>query len=453
MWAACGLAAVSVPSAFAPAWTTLVWVLDVAFLALVAVDWRRTPDPAGLEVERRLPPTVGLGGDLTREVSIAGARAGAAVELFEEYPEHAVLARHTIGGRSVDADPAHEGERADTGRADELGRCRLARTYTLTRRGRFALGDLRIRLHSPLGLVTRQVRLAGSSEFSVEPALLNLRRHLALAASERWQDLGVRRVRRYGGRTEFESLRDYVVGDDLRTVDWKATAKRGKTTVRQYQEERGQELILMIDCGRRMRATAAHGRAAGWSKLDWALDAGLQLAAIALQRGDRVGALAFDSDVRAWVAPARGALQLARLRESLFALLPTSTEPDFARALRVLAARHRRRALVLILSDVADNWTVEHQRRAFASAARRHRLIFAALDDPSLRAAAAGELDRSDLEVSPAALRAASMELVEDRRRALADLRAGGIRVLNPVPAEAAGPLIAAWLEARRGAG
>lgn len=433
-----------------------MWLLDAGFLVLVFADWRRTPDPGGLEVERRMPSTVGLGGELVREVSVAGARAGLELELFEEYPEHARLASHTREGSARTIAPALDHEGADLGdsaRADDGGACRFSRTYTLTRRGRFALGDLRVRITSPLGLVTRQVRLAGNSEFSVEPALLNLRRHLALAASERWQDLGVRHVRRYGGRTEFESLRDYAVGDDLRTVDWKATAKRGKATVRQYQEERGQELILMIDCGRRMRATAAHGRGEGWSKLDWALDAGLQLAAIALQRGDRVGALAFDTDVRAWVAPARGALQLSRLREALFALLPAPTEPDFARALRVLAARHRRRALVLMLSDVADPWTVEHQRRAFASAARRHRLIFAALDDPSLRAAAAGELEPSDDGVSPAALRAASMELVEDRRRALAELRSGGMRVLSPVPAEAAGPLIAAWLEARRGAG
>ena len=116
--------------------------------------------------------------------------------------------------------------------------------------------------------------------------------------------------------TEFESLRDHVIGDDVRLVDWKAFAKRGRPIVRQFQEERGQELILLVDCGRRMAATPAEelprargarvGVSAGATKLDHALDAALEMAAVALQEGDRVGMMAFDREPRVWVAPARG---------------------------------------------------------------------------------------------------------------------------------------------------
>jgi uncharacterized protein (DUF58 family) len=237
---------------------------------------------------------------------------------------------------------------------------------------------------------------------------LNLKHTLKLAASERWRDLGLRTLRRRGGMTEFESLRDHVHGDDLRLVDWKAFAKRGRPIVRQFQEERGQEMILVFDCGRRMSVTseaiaparetgdpssatgtqASHASIrskgagapssgarptasiAGWTKLDHALDAGLQIAAVALQRGDRVGALAFDSKVRAYVPPMRGSRQLERLRDALFAQEASALESDLERALRELALRHRRRALVLILSDIADPLSIDRQRTALATGSR-----------------------------------------------------------------------------------
>jgi uncharacterized protein (DUF58 family) len=215
--------------------------------------------------------------------------------------------------------------------------------------------------------------------------------------------------------------------------------------VRQYQVERGLELILLIACGRRMGAIAAHGRHAGWTKLDWGLDAALQLAAVALARGDRVGALAFDRTVRAYVAPAKSAGQLRRLRDALFHLQPVQAESDLERALRELAARHRRRALVLVVSDAADPLSTPHQRRALGAASRRHRLIFAALDDPELRG-----LLRPDAGVG-AATRAAAYQLQADRAQSLRELAGGGVRVLDALPAEAAGPMLAAWLDERRG--
>src|SRR5262249_19011098 len=144
-------------------------------------------------------------------------------------------------------------------RFDAAGRAVLARRYRAELRGRAALGDVRVRVRGPHGLVERQARFAGELELAVEPALLRLSETLRLTASERWQDLGVRTLRRRGGLSEFESLREYVPGDELRHVDWKAFARRGKPMVRSYQVERGQELILLLDCGRRMRALGGAG--------------------------------------------------------------------------------------------------------------------------------------------------------------------------------------------------
>jgi uncharacterized protein (DUF58 family) len=509
------LLALSIGGALEASLRSAVVCADVLFAVAVAFDFMRTPRPDRLSVRRRVPERAGLSQDFARslriDVNALPRAAGLELEIHEEFPAAFDVRARTLRSPRVrsaattnsasgaernaarastrndaldqrastrsyadhDAapllrglDPPLEGDPSggpDVTLLPSSGPIDLVRVYRSSRRGVHALGDMRLRLRGRLGLVQRQARMHGEHAIAIEPALLGLKRTLRLAASERWRDLGLRYVRRRGGMTEFESLREHVHGDDLRLVDWKAFAKRGRPIVRQFQEERGQEMILVFDCGRRMSATSeelatsasqdsnrarkteAHARpTAGWTKLDHALDAGLQIAAVALQRGDRVGVMAFDSQVRAFVQPSRGARQLERLRDAVFALEASTLESDLERALRELALRHRRRALVLILSDIADPLSIERQRVALATGSRRHTILFATLDDPSLRAAADGSAHVD------AAVRAAAMELENERRQSLRRLSRTGVRVLDTLPAEAAVPLLAAWLEARR---
>ncbi len=443
------LLALSALAVALPAARPAIVVLDLLLATLFAIDFARTPLPSTLDVRRRVPTSVGLSQDFERALLVVpGAAAGLTLELREAFPpDFEVRAR--AQGAVAGGDPTGGPDRVQLpapGRA--AGRpLEVTRTYRASVRGAHALGDVRLRLRSPLGLVWRQARLPGGQRIAVEPALAGLRNTLRLAASERWRDLGVRSLRRRGGLTDFESLRDYVPGDDVRFVDWKAFAHRGRPMVRQYQVERGQELILLVDCGRRMAATAAAGRTRGWTKLDHALDAALQLAAVALQEGDRVGVLAFDSEVRAWVPPRRGSRAFPRLMEAVFDLEPSSKEADLGRALQEVAARHRRRSMVVILSDVADPLSIDRQKSALARGGRRQRLVFAALDDPAVRAASTAEQAPGP---GASSLRAGAMHVLEERRLALAQLSGAGARILNPLPADAAGPLLAAWLDAKR---
>jgi len=423
----------------------LVWGLDLALAGACALDVARTPRPDRLAIDRAIPETVGLSRPFERRIELGLPRArNLSFRLFEAFPPDFEVQARSVDGRAEPplADDPSGGP--DLGRLDGEGRACAVRTYRGRRRGPFAFGDVRLRLRGPLGLIWRQRRLFGSQPIAVEPALPNLRRTLSLAASDRWHDLGVRHLWRRGGETEFESLREYVRGDDVRRVDWKAFARRGKPIVRDYQVERGQELVLLVDRGRRMRAATGGGRHRNWTKLDWALDAALELAAVALSKSDRVGAAVFSRGLDVFVSPAKGARQLVRLSRALFAQEPTSDDGDLGHALRELAARHRRRATVVVLSDVADPLSVERQRTALSRASRRHRVVFAALDDPDLRALAEGS-------PAPAAERAAALELVHDRRRGLRRLSSSGARVLDALPAEAAAPLLTAWLEERRG--
>lgn len=429
----------------------VVLSLDAAFVTALAIEIARTPSPKSLRIQRTVPARAGLSSEFARVVTVEpGSAAGLELELREEFPpSFAVVERTVAAAHGVERAPPEAGDPTggpDLASLDGHAPTRLERIYRGHLRGVHSLGAVRLRVRGPLGLIQRQARLVGRQEIAIEPALPHLAMTLRLAASERWRELGVRVLPRRGGLTEFESLRDYVHGDDVRLVDWKAFAKRSRPTVRQFQIERGQELLLLIDCGRRMNATTEEGSARGWTKLDYALDAALELAAVALQKGDRVGALAFDAGLRAYVPPRRGPRQLARLREGLFDLLPSALESDLARALREASARMRRRALVLVLSDVADPLSIELQRLALSHGSRNHRILFAALDDPALRAEAE---PRAGGERRPA-LRAASLSLIEERRAALRSLSGAGVRVLNALPAEAAGPLLTAWLDERR---
>lgn len=417
-----------------------VLVLDGLFAAAVALDVWRTPSPSGFEVRRVFPERVGLSREFERRLELVLKQAaGLSVEVYEEFPA-AFEVREGSLSHGLSRDPSGGPDRATL---DGGGRTAVLRTFVCGRRGEYRFGDLRLFLSSRLGLLQRTTRFRGGQSIAVEPALQNLSQTLRLAASERWRDLGIRLIRRHGGASEFESLREYIHGDDVRRIDWKAFARRGKPMVRQYQLERGQEIFLLIDGGRRMRATSTGGGMRGWTKLDWALDAALELGAVALSKGDRVGAAVFERGLKCFVAPARGALQLKRLSRALFDQQPTSGDSDLSNALRELAVHHRRRATVLVLSDVADPLSIEEQRKALANRSSRHQLIFAALDDPELRAAAedGGQA---------AAIRACALDLAEDRRRALRRLSSSGARVLDALPAEAAAPLLAAWLEERR---
>ena len=445
-----GLVLLSLVGVLAESVQRLVWGLDVLLLVACVVDFLRTPSPSRLDVARSVPARAGLTLEFERVVEVRGMIGeGLPLELREEFSDHLEVVARThegvMGAAPGDADPTGGPDSCRLGRDGERGGpSRLVRVYRSRRRGMQQVGALRLRLTGPLGLLQRQAMLHGEQQVAIEPALVDLDSILALAASERWQDLGMRRLRRRGGASEFESLRDYVAGDDPRLVDWKAFARKGRPIVREFQEERGQELLLLVDAGRRMGSVTREGRTGGWTKLDHALDSALELAAVALQAGDRVGIAVFDSRLRVYVPPARGRRQFSRLREAVFGELPAGVETDLARALREVSVLHRRRANVIVISDVADPLSIPLQRAALSAGSRRHKLILATLDDPALRHVTEGRWEARPAE------RAAAFGLEEERRQALKGLRQSGARVLDSAPAESAGTLLRAWLEARR---
>lgn len=297
----------------------------------------------------------------------------------------------------------------------------LAYVLTPSTRGDLHLGDVHLRLLGPLGLCARQVRVPAARDVKVYPDLTVLTRE-ALALSLASDAPSARTLRRAGEGREFESLREYRSGDDLRTVDWKATARRGRTTVRVYEPERNQPVLLLLDCGRHMA-----GRVEGRRKLDHAVDAALRLAKVSLDAGDQVGVLAFAREVRAFLPPRKGGEHLRLLTGALYRAEAALEESDYGRAYDFAFARSSRRSLVVLFTDLVDPDASGTLLSRTLALRPRHLPVVASLLDEDLQHAA------TDVPTTlpDAYARQAATRLEEDYQRTALTLRDAGALVVR----------------------
>lgn len=246
------------------------------------------------------------------------------------------------------------------------------------RRGHFHFKQCEIRLYSPLGLWRERRQLPLDSQTRVYPDFTRLT-GAPLMAVDRWLSrLGVRQQPRRGLGLDFHQLRDYREGDTLRQIDWKATARKRAPIVREYQDERDQQVLLMLDCGRRMRSqdeTLSH--------FDHALNASLLLSYVALRQGDALGLYTFATEQRRYVAPAKGQRQLNALLNGVYDLINTQQPADFSLAASDVLSLQKRRALVIILSNVRDE-DDESLLDAVQRLSRRHRVLVVSLREAEL---------------------------------------------------------------------
>jgi len=307
-----------------------------------------------------------------------------------------------------------------------------------TRRGLFSWGPIELRYLSLLGLWERGKTIAAPLETRVFPNLASLSRYALLARTNHLDTMGVRPVRLRGGAWEFESLRDYVRGDDTRLMDWKATARHRRLIVRNQDAERNQTVLLLLDCGRLMNAEVD-----GSSKFEYALNSALILSHVALARGDRVGLCTFSARVHAWVAPRPNLAHMHLITEALFNQQGDFSETDHARCLRLLAARHRKRALLVVLTDFVDAETGADMIAHLRLASRRHLVLFVAFQDPFLAEAAR----ERPCDTLAAFRKAAAADLLHERLQVLERLRQMGAHVLDVEPAGVTPPLLNRYLE------
>lgn len=402
-------------------------VTDVVLLLLIWVDATRAavPGPPELGVFREAPPAFSVG----RAAAVTyrwvnGTRVRARLRLREVRPD---LLGGTQAPRGLAVPP--------------LGEARETVPVLPARRGREQGGGFVVDSVGPLGLGRRRGRVELSWDAAVYPPLVSVRLRASVAQAQRRREQGMTPLRQIGEGRLFESLREWVPGDDLRHIDWKATARRRKVITRQYEAERRQQVLLVLDTGRLLTAEIA-----GVSRLDYVVQAALELAYAAAQHDDNVGVMAFADGVQHFVAPQRGRLAVKRVLDVLAVVEPTLVEPDYPGAFRYLAARNRKRALTVLFTDVIDRFASDALVANVASLRPRHLPLAVTLKNPELEHVAA----LRPAVAHDAFRKAAAEELLRARDEALGHMRRAGVLVLDVPPDRAAQAVVAKYLELKR---
>ncbi|MEV5325856.1 DUF58 domain-containing protein [Nonomuraea sp. NPDC052634] len=334
-------------------------------------------------------------------------------------------------------------------------------TLSPTRRGDRSSVAVTVRSVGPLGLAARQGGHSSPWTVRVLPPFLS-RKHLPSRLARLRELEGRHPALVRGQGTEFDSLREYVVGDDVRSIDWRATARRHDVVVRTWRPERDRRVLIVLDTGRTsagrvgiapvplageqpsgggLPARPDVRPAAGWPRLDWSMDAALLLAALAARAGDRVDFLAYDRAVRAWVSGASRTELLPSLVNAMAPIEAELVEADAQGMVAAVLARAKRRCLVVLLTDLNPAAMDEGLMPVLPQLASRHLVLVAGVSDPSV--AAMAERRESAEEVYDAA---AAEQARLGRRRITARLRRHGVEVVDAPPDDIAPALADAYL-------
>jgi uncharacterized protein (DUF58 family) len=301
----------------------------------------------------------------------------------------------------------------------------LLATIRPARRGRASIGPLTIRTSGPLGLAGRQAKVPVVDEVKVYPSLRGRAEvELRFRRAQRLRS-GLRSTAYRGGSDEFDSLREYRPDDEFRRINWKATARSPRPIANEFREEHSQQVVMLLDAS---RATA--GQVAGVSRLEHSLDAAIAVADLAARVGDHVGALAFGRDVRAFVEPRGGPSQPPRILQLLFDLEPGLYAANYPQAFATLLARHRRRAWLVLFTDLSEGSVLEPLLRAIPVLLSRHLLVVASVRDPEVETLA----NRVPWTSEDAYDRASAAGFLTWRDRAAARIRALGATVIDAQP-------------------
>lgn len=404
-----------------------LWTLAfVALLITAMVDAILVWKPRALRLQRDLPGSLPVG--VWRRVALtlhndSGNRQ--TVDVFDHCPADA----------EIDRLPQSVTIKAG-------GWTRLEYQLRLLKRGDAGFRPAHLRRLSPLGLWQRRQAVGSYQSVRVYPNYRTVVEYALLATEHRLSQMGVRKRQRRGEGMDFHQLREFRDGDNPSQVDWKATARTNKLISREFQDERDQEIVFLVDSGRRMLAHDGP-----LSHFDHTLNAVILLAYVALRQGDAVGLSTFGGNAR-WMKPIKGVGATQTVLNQLYDLHPSLSSPDYAAAARELLIRQRRRALVVIITNLRDE-DPDELIPAIQILRRRHLVVLASLREQALDDAAESEVDDLDdaLQV------ASSVQYLQAREAALGSIRAQGVQCLDVNPDQLPISLVNRYLDIKaRGA-
>jgi len=404
-------------------WKVLL-TLDFIILLLCCLDYSKTLKDGTIEAERVCPQH--FSSSIEHDIEIVLRNTGPAsrkVQVRDQTPkqwEPAPVLKGLVPGRSS-----------------------LSLDYRLTpfQRGEYGFGDLFLRVEGPLGLMLKPVRLKAAREVRVYPRLKPLRcADLATyrRVAHKW---GLRPTKWRGEGREFESLREYVEGDDPRKIHWKATARLDRPIVQQYQAEKNQIVMILLDVGRLMSAESE-----GRTKLDHALEAAVHLAHTAISGGDQAGILAFADRVISFIPPRGTPEQLQLILEGTISLRPALVESQYEQALLWLRSQVRRRSLVVIYTDLLDEVASENLLSAVSLLRPLHLPLCVAIRESEWDEL----LTHPPTKVEGVYERAVLQELLRQRSKALGGLVQKGALAMDLPPSKLAIGTMERYLEVKR---
>ncbi|WP_229724622.1 DUF58 domain-containing protein [Winogradskyella forsetii] len=255
-------------------------------------------------------------------------------------------------------------------------------TYTLRplERGEYYFGSLNIYVNSPIGLVMRRFQFAKDAMVPNYPSFLQLRKYMLLAFSNKLFEYGLKKIRRIGHTMEFEQIKDYVNGDDIRNINWKATAKRNQLMVNQFQDERSQPIYSVIDKGRAMKMPFD-----GLSLLDYAINATLVISNVALKKQDKAGMFTFSRKVENKVVAERRPSQMNKILETLYNVNTDFSESDFSRLYIDVKRSLTQRGLLLLYTNFETLDALHRQLPYLKAIAKNHLLVVIFFENTELQ--------------------------------------------------------------------
>ncbi|QXI16723.1 DUF58 domain-containing protein [Pseudomonas hamedanensis] len=408
-----------------PSLISINWGLLLALLALALLDalrLKRRPSP---RVKRQLPGSLALGrwGEVQLQVEHDFA-ASMHLQLFDHVPD----------GLSFENLPLNV--ELQVGQSS-----RISYRVRPLKRGHFCFERCEVNLPSPLGLWSGKRLLSVIDQTRVYPDFARLYGGELLAVDNWLSQLGVRQRQRRGLGVEFHQLREFREGDSLRQIDWKATARQRTPIAREYEDERDQQIIFMLDCGRRMRSQDDE-----LSHFDHALNACLLLGYVALRQGDAVGLSTFADDKPRHVVPVKGSGQLNVLLNAVYDLESTQRPADYHAAANQLLARQQRRALVVLVTNLRDD--DDQLPGAVKRLSAQHRVLVA-----SLREEALDTLRQTPVQTLPEALAyCGTVTYLNERTELHEQLNAHGVTVMDVRPAEFGAALVTRYLDWKKSA-
>ena len=251
---------------------------------------------------------------------------------------------------------------------------------TPTKRGAYSFGQIQVFAASPIHFFTRKFTLDRAVDVPVYPSYLQLRKYQLMAISNRLSEAGVKKIRRFGHSMEFEQIKEYVPGDDYRTLNWKATAKSGQLMVNTYSDEKSQQLYCIIDKGRVMKMPFE-----GLSLLDYAINASLVVSNVALMKQDKAGIITFSERIGSFLKADKRVLQMQMVLETLYNQKTRYLETDFERLYAVLKTKVTQRSLVILFTNFESLSGMKRQLPYLRKIAGQHLLVTVFFENTELK--------------------------------------------------------------------